>query len=439
MPKFIRREEKSSIPSKGFPGGALLAMFPVLAIFYVLLILPFLPADDAGQRVENILFWPVATVMTLTLAFRNWARIDRRFFLSVPMMSLIAYFAFAAASVTWAYNPDLAFSRLVLQVLASIIIVVPYALPIRTQDTLPRVHLCYALAFALSGIFVLTIPPSPVGHPGYFTHKQELGLLAAVGIIFSSYELLHSGWRRLVALVALGLGFWLIVESESKSALAYCLIAMVCSWLILLLCKRTRLTPAFVVAAVVIASMFIHYPIERIGYRLYGDATLTGRTAIWAFAEHQISRKPWLGWGFHSYFFVPNSPQREAPGYIGQMPSSHSGFLELRLETGRIGYWIFMVFIYSSLHLLERVRRKAPARAWCYLSIELFAVILNLTDSSWLVLDPLWTAYLLVVAEAVRVSLPNRVPEPVQVPVQARGYLAGRRSSRAIKLGDATP
>jgi hypothetical protein len=98
-----------------------------------------------------------------------------------------------------------------------------------------------------------------------------------------------------------------------------------------------------------------------------------------------------------------------------------------------------MVFIYSSLHLLERVRRKAPARAWCYLSIELFAVILNLTDSSWLVLDPLWTAYLLVVAEAVRVSLPNRVPEPVQVPVQARGYLAGRRSSRAIKLGDATP
>jgi O-antigen ligase len=301
------------------------------------------------------------------------------------------------------------------------------------------VHLCYALAFALSGIFVLTIPPSPVGHPGYFTHKQELGLLAAGGIIFLSYELLHSGWRRLVALVALGLGFWLIVESESKSALAYCLIAMVCSWLILLLCKRTRLTPAFVVAAVVIASMFIHYPIERIGYRLYGDATLTGRTAIWAFAEHQISRKPWLGWGFHSYFFVPNSPQREAPGYIGQMPSSHSGFLELRLETGRIGYWIFMVFIYSSLHLLERVRRKAPARAWCYLSIELFAVILNLTDSSWLVLDPLWTAYLLVVAEAVRVSLPNRVPEPVQVPVQAGGYLAGRRSSRAIKLGDATP
>lgn len=121
------------------------------------------------------------------------------------------------------------------------------------------------------------------------------------------------------------------------------------------------------------------------------------------------------------------------------MPSSHSGFLELRLETGRIGYWIFMVFIYSSLHLLERVRRKAPARAWCYLSIELFAVILNLTDSSWLVLNPLWVAYLLVVAEAVRVSLPSQVPESVQVPVQAGGYPVGRHPSRTIKLGNAAP
>jgi exopolysaccharide production protein ExoQ len=439
MPKFIHRAEKSNLPSKGFSGAALLAIVPVFPIFYVLLVLPFLPQDGTGQRVENILFWPAAAVMTLTLAFRNWARIDYKFFLSVPIMSLIAYLVFAAASVTWAYNPDFAFSRLLLQVLTSIVIVVPYALPIRTQYTLPRVHLCYAIALALSVLFVLTTPPSPVGHPGYFTHKQELGLLAAVGIIFSSHELLHRGWRRLVALVAIGLGFWLIFESQSKSALAYSLIAMVCSWLTLLLCKRTRLTPAFVVAAVVVASMFVHYPIERIGYRLYGDATLTGRTAIWAFAEYQISRKPWFGWGFHSYFFVPNSPQREAPGYIGQMPSSHSGFLELRLETGRIGYWIFMVFIYSSLHLLERVRRKAPVRAWCYLSIELFAVILNLTDSSWFVLNPLWIAYLLVVAEAVRVSLPNQVPDTVRVPVQADGYLVGRHPSRTVKLGNAAP
>jgi len=242
--------------------------------------------------------------------------------------------------------------------------------------------------------------------------KQELGLLSATGIILSSYELLQGGKRRLVGLIVLGLGIWLVFESRSKTALAFALAALVCSWLLLLLCKKTRLTPAVFVAAVVVASMFVHNPIERIAYRLYGDSTLTNRTGIWAFTNYRISQKPWFGWGFHSYFFVPNSPQNEAPGYIREMPSSHSGYLDLKLETGRIGYWIFLVFIYSSLHLLEQVRRKSPVRAWCYLSIQLFAIFINLTDSNWLTLHVLWMLYLLVVAESVHFSLSSKVPGP---------------------------
>ena len=63
------------------------------------------------------------------------------------------------------------------------------------------------------------------------------------------------------------------------------------------------------------------------------------------------------------------TPTGRREGILRQMPSSHSGFLELLLETGRIGYWIFLVFIYASLHCLERVRRKDPVRAWFYLSV----------------------------------------------------------------------
>jgi len=431
MPKYIYRAEKSNFPSMGFSGAILLAIMPVFAIFYILLVLPFFP-NDGSERVENILFWPVVAALTLTLVFQNWARIDYRFFRSLPIMSLIAYFVLAAASVTWAYSPDFAFSRLVVQVLALIVIAVPYALPTRTKYTIPSVHLCYAIALAVNAVYVLTTPSSPIGHLGYFAHKQGLGLLGAVGIILSGHELLHRGWRRLFALVTMGLGFWLVFESQSKSALAFALVAMICSWPILLLCKKTRLTPAFIVAAVVVASMFVSNPIERIGYRLYGDPTLTGRTGIWAFANYQISHKPWFGWGFHSYYFVPNSPQKEAPaGYIRDMPSSHSGYLELKLETGRIGYWIFLVFIYSSLHLLERVRRIDPVRAWFFLSFELFAVLINLLDSNWLVLEHFWLLYLIVVAESVRYSLPSRAPSPAPVgAVQAVRVGPSRRLAR---------
>lgn len=430
MPKFIYRAEKSNFPSMGFSGATVLAIMPVFAIFYILLVLPFFPGDGT-ERVENILFWPVVAVLTLTLVFQNWARIDYRFFRSLPIMSLIAYLVFAAASVTWAHSPDFAFSRLVVQVLALIVIVVPYALPTRAKYTIPSVHLCYAIALAVNAVYVLTTPSSPIGHPGYFTHKQGLGLLGAVGIILSSYELLHPGWRRLVALVAIGLGFWLVFESQSKSALALALVAIACSWPILLICKKTRLTPAFIVAAVVVASMFVSNPIERIGYRLYEDPTLTGRTGIWAFIDYQISHKPWFGWGFHSYYFVPNSPQNEAPGYIRQMPSSHSGYLELKLETGRIGYWIFLVFLYSSLHLLERVRRIDPMRAWFFLSFELFALMINLLDSNWLTLTHFWLLYLIVVAESVRYSWPSSAPSPAPVgAVQAVRVGPNRRLAR---------
>jgi O-antigen ligase len=415
MPKFVNREKQSS--DTPLLGATALAIMPVFVIFYVLLILPFL-GGDGKDRLENILFWPVVAGLVLTLLVLNWSRINFKFFLSLPILSLIAYLLFAAASVTWAYNPELSFNRLFLQVLVFIVIVAPYALPVSKKYTMQGVHICYTIALAVSAVYVLTIPPSPIGHPGYFTHKQDLGLLGAIGIILSCHELLHRGSRRIAGLIAMGLGFWLVFESQSKSTLALSLIAIPGSWLTLVVCKKTRLTPAYVVAAFVVAAMFVSNPIERIGYRLYGDATLTGRTGIWGFIEYQISHKPWFGWGFHSYYFVPNSPQDAAPGYIREMPSSHSGYLELRLETGRIGYWIFMVFIYCSLHLLERVRRIDPVRAWCFLSIELFAVMINLIDSNWLGLSHFWLLYLLVVAESVRYSLPTSARRPTQAAIE---------------------
>jgi O-antigen ligase len=430
MAKFINNALKSDSPGMGSLGVTLSTIMPVFVIAYLLLVLPFIPREQ-GDRAENILFWPVAAGLTLTLVFQNRAQIDYRFFRSLPIVSLIAYFVFAAASVTWAYSPDYAFSRLVVQVLLFIVAVTPYALPIRSKYTVSALYLCYTIALAISAVYVLTTPPSPLGHPGYFEHKQQLGQFSAVSIILSSHELRHRGWRRLVALITIGMGFWLAFESQSKAALALALVATACSWLILLICKKTRLTPAYIVAAVVVASMFVSNPIERLGYRLYGDSTLTGRAQIWDFIQYRIYQKPWLGWGFHSYYFVPNSPQKEAPGFISQMPSSHSGYLELKLETGRIGYWIFLVFIFSSLHLLERVRRKDPARAWCFLSIQLFAVLDNLLDSGWLTLTHFWVLYLILVAESVRYSWPSSAPSPVPVgAVQAVRVRPIRRLAR---------
>ena len=51
-------------------------------------------------------------------------------------------------------------------------------------------------------------------------------------------------------------------------------------------------------------------------------------------------------------------------------------------------------------------------RAWFFLSIELFAVLINLTDSNWVMLEHFWLLYLIVVAESVRYSWPSRAASP---------------------------
>lgn len=411
LPLAGHRGGETQRPSRSQLRMALaLASIQVFILAYVLLFLPFIP-DDGQGRIENILFWPLAFVVTAVLVWRNRRWIEFRFFHALPIMALAAYMIFAAFSILWAYNPSYAASRIVVHTLLCAVVVLPSALPIRTDFTIPALNVVYGVAFAISAAYVLTVPPSPIGHAGYFTHKQALGLLGASGFIIAAHEMFFKGWRRILGLILCCVGIWLVIASQSKSAFSFALFAMVSAWIILLVCKYARTTPAFVIAFVVLGSFLVNGPIPRIGGWLYGDPTLTGRLAIWAFIEYQISLKTWLGWGFHSYYFVPNSPILSAPGYVSFMPSSHSGYLELKLETGRIGYWIFLVFIFSSLHVLEYVRRADPVRAWCYLSIVVFALLINLLDSVWLVLNPLWILYLIIVAESVRYSIQLRGAE----------------------------
>ena len=403
-----QQQRASSTPrSVTFPGQSVLALVPVVVFFYVLVVLPFM-GGDGKPRIENMLFWPALAGIVLALAAYNYSLLDKGFIFSLVVTSLVAYMAFAAASITWAYDANSAFTRYMVQLLIVIVVLVPYALPIDTSRTMQRLHVCALIAVAINAVYVLTTPPTPIGHTGYFIHKQELGMLCGATIILSSHELLFRGWRRWLAVVAICLTFWVIFESQSKGSLAFFLVASSFSAVALIACKLLRTSPAFIVGACVLMFSFLSFvwsdPVGRIAWWLYGDSTLTGRTFIWDFINYQMSHRSWFGWGFHSYWGVPNSPHEQAPGFVRDMISSHSGYLELKLDTGKIGYWIFLVFVYTSLHSLEAVRRKDPIRAWVLLAVSMYIVLLNLIESVWLQTIPLWVLYLIVVGASLRFS-----------------------------------
>lgn len=390
-----------------FPGRGVLAFMPLMVYFYILVLLPLYDIGG-GTRIENILFWPTMAGITIAFALYNHTLLDKRFFTSPPIVSFAAYMLLAGASITWAYAPDFAFSRYTVNLLAGIIILLPYALPIDTSRTIQRLHMCAVIAVAINAVYVLTTPSSPIGHSGYFIHKQELGILCGATLILSTHELLYRGWRRWLAVASFGLTIWVIFESQSKGSLAFLLLASFFAVFALLACKVFKTSPAFVVGGVVVGfavlGRFWSDPFGRIAWYLYGDPTITGRTYIWDFMQYQISHRSWLGWGFHSYWDVPDGPHNQAPGFVKDMISSHSGYLELRVDTGAVGYWIFLVFLYTTLHLIERVRRRDPVRAWVLLALVMYAILLNMLESLWLQMVPIWMLYLIVVGEIVRFS-----------------------------------
>jgi exopolysaccharide production protein ExoQ len=151
-------------------------------------------------------------------------------------------------------------------------------------------------------------------------------------------------------------------------------------------------------------STITHYSIfSRISYMLYHDSTLTGRTIIWDFAESEIEHNSLLGWGYQSFWLVPNSPSLEAPGWVKMMPNAHNGYYDTMLEMGHIGLAFLLVFIVMTLHAVGRVADRDPPRAQLVLSLALFIILYNFFESLWMRgFEFLWVLFVIVAAEIGR-------------------------------------
>src|SRR6266566_6766011 len=101
------------------------AIVPILACAYPsiagpLLYFIFPPAGGLQgileSRPENRIFWPALATVSVVLAVRNWSRLGK---LTLPpnIICLLAYLAFAGASILWAFRPELSFTRFVQEVM----------------------------------------------------------------------------------------------------------------------------------------------------------------------------------------------------------------------------------------------------------------------------------------------------------------------------------
>ncbi len=426
------------------------AMVPILACAYAEIVSPLLmyltfsptdaslpPADRLllmmRPRLENKIFWPTLAAITVVLVLRKKSRLA----LAPHIKCLFAYLAFAGASVLWAFNPEISFSRFVLQTTIVTSIVLTGLLAARTADLMRGLFLCFALACVLNIPFVLNQEPivyqdwelgrridTIVGYPGYFSFKGILGECAAVAFLLSLHELLHSGWRRALSIIVIVVALWLVYLSKSKGSFGLAILAPILAWLTLIIGKKMRISPALVILPIAIFYQLLTIIpglnlLNRISFMIYGNYTLSGRTVIWDFVNYEIGRSPLIGWGYQSFWLAgPNAPSIvDAPGWVKGMPSAHNGYLDTIVDTGYVGFALLVIFIFATLHAIGRVANREPTRAWLLLTLALFVMLTNMLESAWMRgMEPLWLLFLIVAADTGRYWRPlhRGVSEPMR-------------------------
>jgi O-antigen ligase len=385
-----------------------------------------LPAAEAqdlmmAPRPENKIFWPTLAAVAIVLAVRNRSRL-----VGLPwpphIICLFAYLAFAGASVLWAFKPELSFTRFVLEAMIVTSIALPAMLANRTADMMRGVFLCFAFASILNVFFVLGQSPlinsngENIGYPGYFTFKGTLGECAAITFLLSLHEMLYPGLRRALAIVAIIIATWLIFVSQSKGSLGLAFISPLLAQLTLIAGKKMRISPAIVLLPIAFCyELLSRIPglniMNRISWHLYGNYTFSGRAFIWNFVNYEMGRRPLLGWGYQSFWLAgPDAPSVvEAPGWIATMPSAHNGYLDTQLDTGYVGFAIFIAFLIATLHAAGRLTDCDPARARLVLSLTLFIILTNTIESTWMHgQDILWVMFVIPAAEIARYWQPFR-------------------------------
>lgn len=411
---------------------------PILACVFALIVSPlviFATHSDfqaLEARPENRVFWPAMAAISVVLAGQNRCQL-RRVTWPPHIICLSVYLAFAGASVLWTFSPERSLIRFVQQVMIVTSIVLPPMLAARTANLLRGLFLCFAFALILNTLFVLAGSVTianygsklvDIGYQGYFLGKNYLGECAVIALLLSLHEMLYRGRWRVLGIIVSAIAIVLVTLSDSKTAFGLALISPFLAGVALMVRKMARISPAIVLLFIpfcyTILSSVSNFNIYRLAYMLYGDSSLTGRTVIWDFAQYEIARRPLLGWGYQSFWLVPDSPSIiDAPGWVKMMPNAHNGYYDTMLEMGYVGLAFLVVFIIATLHAVGRVADCDPARAWLLLSIALVVILYNFLESLWMRgFEFLWVVFVIVAAEISRYWQPS--------PVTWAAYRSGR-------------
>jgi exopolysaccharide production protein ExoQ len=340
---------------------------------------------------------PMLTIFLLAISWRS--------VITLVMKEKFLWFliAFMILSVLWSAMPKTTISHsygLVRITLFSIYLAARFSI----KEQVRVLGISFGITVVLCLLFGILLPeygimglsstfttPEDKGHvgawQGIFTHKNILGRFMVLGIIvFLSYRSSSNlYWLRWLGI---GTSVLLIILSTSKTSLLILLTMFTLLPILGTFRWKYSWKIPFISSIVLLIGSISTFVVENLEVLLNAlgrDATLSGRTKIWGEVIWAISKHPWLGYGYESFWRKGTNADYVWNTLKFKVTHSHNGFLELWLQLGIIGLSLYVIaFLMASYKAVVFLHKNNNSEAIYPLMLLIFIFLANITESSLL-------------------------------------------------------
>ncbi|MBI3544984.1 MAG: O-antigen ligase family protein [Gammaproteobacteria bacterium] len=363
-------------------------------------------APAVGGPISRLLWLGLLTVgaiITLWRAGLGWllVRMTNPYFLLLIVL--------AVASVAWSIDPALT-SRRLIRLFTFVLVCTAFVLISwhgrRFQNVLRPIltimlfgSIIFGLLFPALAIHQQTSAELIGAWRGLANHKNGLGALACMGLIFWFHAWLTREVTTLPALAGAALAATCLLLSRSSTSLATALVVM---GLLLIFLRSpqgfrpympylvgflvlTLLIYAFAILNLIPGMATLMTPIAALTGK---DTSLTGRTEIWAIISEHIRYHPLLGTGYGAYWTAGPVAGTDSYEFYWRMGtfypgSAHNGYLEILNDLGWVGLLgliaYLITYVRQSMQLMGIDRNQGAL----YLALFFQQAITNLSETHW--------------------------------------------------------
>lgn len=355
-------------------------------------------ADGAGgDRLRQLFYFAIFFLIA-------WITLSRSRPLAIIPISIPYNLAcgWCLISFIWAIDPGISFRRAV----GMYIILIAVAWCIQELGAAKSIRVLYALlaslivvsmvSVALSGLSIFSFAVHPgdeidsalVGAwKGVFLHKNVAGAVMVHSSIFFFHHVLNKG--RKIDWLFFFLSLTFLYFTKSKTSVGWCFFVLMSGYAFRFFAIRgaSIIFSTLFLSVVLFVGIFAMADWSHVVTYLTTPSNLSGRVGIWLSVLPFIESNPWLGSGYGSFWAIGyTSPIFELAieDYIAAVGHSHSGYVEVLLTTGAIGFGLAVLSLIILPFYRFMTTRVADAQLAAMLfSIWLFGILQNFTESQF--------------------------------------------------------